>query len=35
MSSVEEMNQRATAIDGLLGRYTITDSQRKEEGSPV
>jgi len=35
MSSVEEMNQRATAIDGLLGRYTITGSQRKEEGSPV
>ena len=35
LSSVEEMNQRAAAIDGLLGRYTITDAGRKEEGSPV
>ena len=33
LSSVEEMNQRAVAIDGHLGRYTITD--RKAEEAPV
>ncbi len=33
LGSVEEMNERAAAIDGQLGRYTITD--RKAEGSPV
>ena len=33
LSSVEEMNQRAAAIDGHLGRYTIKD--RKVEEAPA
>jgi methyl-accepting chemotaxis protein len=33
LSSVEEMNQRAAAIDGHLGRYTI--KERKAEGTPA
>ena len=33
LESVEEMNQRANAIEGQLGRYTITD--RKVEETPV
>jgi methyl-accepting chemotaxis protein len=36
VESVEEMSRRAAAIDGQLGRYTITDSDRKiTEGIPV
>jgi methyl-accepting chemotaxis protein len=31
LESVEEMNQRAAAIDGQLGRYTITDRKVTEE----
>jgi methyl-accepting chemotaxis protein len=36
VESVEEMSRRAAAIDGQLGRYTITDTDRKiTEGIPV
>jgi methyl-accepting chemotaxis protein len=36
VESVEEMSRRAAAIDGQLGRYTITDTERKlTEGTPV
>lgn len=30
LGSVQEMNQRAAAIDGQLGRYSITDRKVKE-----
>ena len=30
LSSVDEMNRRAAAIDAEFGRYTISDSQREE-----
>ena len=33
LTSVEEVNERAAAIDGQLGRYTVTD--RSSEGAPV
>jgi methyl-accepting chemotaxis protein len=36
VESVEEMSRRAAAIDGQLGRYTITDTNGKiTEGIPV
>jgi len=33
LESVSEMNRRAAAIDGQLGRYTITDSKVTEESA--
>ena len=35
VESVEEMSRRAGAIDGQLGRYTITDTALEAEGTPV
>jgi len=36
LGSVEEMGRRTVAIDGQLGRYTITDAERKlTEGTAV
>jgi methyl-accepting chemotaxis protein len=35
VESVDEMSRRAAAIDGQLGRYTITDTALKAEGTPV
>jgi methyl-accepting chemotaxis protein len=36
VESVEEMSRRAAAIDGQLGRYTISDTERNvTEGTPV
>ena len=35
LTSVEEMNQRAAAIDGQLGRYSISGNGRMEQEAPV
>jgi methyl-accepting chemotaxis protein len=35
VESVDEMSRRAAAIDAQLGRYTITDSELKAEGTPA